>query len=314
MSATPFQEFDNECRENNLIYTSCNSCVFSIKENELDKACSVNRLKSFTDSGCEVKQLEKDGELFYAVKGRVCNMLRGEEWQTYALKGELIEDSEERIKKLIKIAYRESTITCTCVIYMKEKEGMSADDRLADLRKTLISIKNGEICPKHIVVLNACQIKPSILVPRIREIFSDVGIGCTWNMEYILENDVEYDERYDLADIPGKITNVESSAYLKCIDIAMANIKTQYVTVFEDGDEVAVNHISSINDSINNGLGRFLLAKPDDGSLSGTIVHFMAYKQLKGNKYGTFEEKLQQQCEEQGCENLIKNLSEIQSQ
>ena len=316
MTIIPFQDFDNDCRENNLIYTSCNSCVFAKEESTLEGSCAANRLGAFQDSGCDVKQVEKAGDVFYAIKGRVCNMLRGKEWEMFALKGAVIEDEDERTNELLRIASRESTITCTCIIYMKESDTLSADERVLNLRKTLTSIKNGKISPKHIVILNACQIKPSILIPKIREIFSEIAVGCSWNMEYILENDVEYDERYDLVDIPGQITNVDadSSTYMKCIDIAMAHVKTQYVTILEDGYELPINHISSINDSINNGLGRFLLAKPDDGSLSGTIVHFMAYKQLKGHKYGSFEDKLEEQCAEQGCEELIKKLSEIKGQ
>ena len=323
MTHTTTEEFDELCKSQKTIYTSCKGCVFfkdfDDENHPLEEHCFAGRLKKFGDLGCEIVNIKDSDEeaSCKAIKGRVCNMLRGEVWSMFVNRdvfkfSENLTD-DEKLSTMKRIAEKECEVRCSIVVYMPKKSGVDLEARFQSLRDTLLSIKNGQIQPEHIVLVNNASIMPSAFMPRAREIFNEIELSCTWNMEYILDEDEGYNKDYHKIDLPGKITNLSENeqSYENCIDIALKKIKSQYVAIFFDGSIVPSNFISSINESINNGMDRFILVLPDDNSKSGTIIQMMAFKQLKGNREIDFVNKALSQVREQKCEYMIKSLSQI---
>ena len=323
MSHFSIEEFDEQCKEEKVIYTHCKGCVFfkdfEDEEHSLDDHCYAGRLSKFNESGSEIVDIQDEDDESHskAVKGRVCNMLRGDVWKLMLNRGKqktsFQKTEEEALEEMRSLAERECIIKCAVVIYVPRKNDVDVNARFESIKETLVSIKNNEIQPSQIILVNNANIMPSNFVPAVRSLFDEIGLKCPWRMEYILDENEGYNKDYNNVDLPGKITNIEEGqqSYEICVDIALRKVKSQYAAIFFDGYIIPSNFFSSINEKINSGLGRFILVLPDDNSKSGTIIQMMAYKQLKGNKEIDFVTKALSKVQEQKCEYMIKKLSEI---
>lgn len=299
MSVITRKEAIKQAQENKIMQTICDGCCFCVpldkdSDNNLNDYCLADRLEVIESEGGEVYSIIDESaadepNITKAVNGRVCTMMRNQDWKEIKTSKGIDEND------LVKEARKEIEVSCSFLIYMGAKEGVSAEDRLDNLFKTMRSAENGKSSPGHFFVINNAGIKAYTMLSYLRNRMK--YIKTKWNMEYILDNSVKDCE--------------EQEAINKCVDLVYKNITNHYYCIFKDGDIVPHNYISSIDEAINDHMKRFLVLEPKNGEASGTFVVKFAHKQFKGNRGGDLISKIRSKTKEQKCQEMALPLESI---
>ena len=306
------EELKDFAKEKNLIYTDCKGCVFArpadLDGEDFEHACSTGRLKAFNKLGVEIFKIQSDKEndsdnkrFFAGIKDRICNIMRPKFWSEIQVNKNENKFAEDDLDALAEIAKKESRIMCNYIVYMRKDA--TKDECIQGLRRTVESICNRppSESPSNLTVLVSPSMKPSEFMAEMRSIQSEYPIPCTWNMEYILDKEIfELDKNL---------------LYEKFLKICMKSIKTHYIALFECGDEVPQNYLTSFEELINQKLEKVLLCLPSNkDSVSGTFIQYMAYRQFKNSVDGgedCFVDRVKSAAKEQNAEYLIRNLEDV---
>ena len=253
--------------------TICRDCAFAVYDGETQTGCSIGKLDKFEEQGAEVLEVyDETNKEFYVIKGRVCVSWRGSKWKE---KYEGRDDWAEIVSK-------ETMVRMDANIYMHK------DTTLADIEKTVISLKNNTIKPAQITLINNQTEIDRATLARICN-----ASGFKWRVENIQEDDADR---------------------LRCIDIAVRKVSAKecnYYCVFDAGKKVPPNFISDINSSLNDDLNKFLALRSDDGN--GDVGQVLMHKRIGGNRDKSFLDKIEHTTRSQGCPNLLQKTSEIVS-
>ena len=195
---------------------------------------------------------------------------------------------------------------CTCILYVsdsvekdaRELSRRGVKERVNKVAKDMNTLCSGRVSPAHITVINNTSIKPYDFLNYLRiETNNFDNIKCKWNMEYIN---------------PKSITiSGSSELYRRCLDIVTKSDKSHYFSIFFEGNKISQEYLSKIDEALNDKTQRFLVLLPEKEEDGGLFIQKIAYKQLLGNKEGSFVEKIKEQAEKQKCQNMIQPLSKI---
>lgn len=284
--------------EEKTIFTMCNGCVFSslqANDNEnLSDYCSIGRLEKLQKNGAEILSVsdkEDPNKNIKLVNRRVCNMLRGDDWAEARTK--------EGYKKedFVKLAKKEAEINCAVIMYMGGESEINLESRMNSLCQSMKFLECGEVKPSEFSIINNSDVPPYEFLSYVRRKCEEIEVKTPWKMEYVSDSNVKEMEEEEQA--------------LACVDIAIKNIDSIYYCVFIEGKSIPENYLQSINNFINEDLGRFLAIVPEEG-INGMCVQYRVHKQLVGNRGGkTIVEKIELLSSEQKCEEIIQPLKKI---
>ena len=132
--------------------TECKNCIFGTYVGEIQKGCSLDRLKKLEDNGAVV--IRPDGEKnFYTIERRNCSSHRDIRW------------SNGKDKSILDIIVRAELL-------IKPESIIVFDDKycIEDLKITINSLVNQLLQPSKIIVIsNQDKYKPSELVKLLQE-------------------------------------------------------------------------------------------------------------------------------------------------
>lgn len=272
------------------VHTTCRHCVFA-KFDETGKTqtgCKLGKIQDYKDAGVEVLEVfdDKDTE-FYLINGRFCMFYRNQEvMEKYP------RDTWETMVHLqTKVPYQ-------AIVFMEK------DTTFQDLKKTLRQLKDQEIQPNLVTIVNkqypfyvreqtdieedasTKYIKPSVLLDLLK------------NFEFhkfSLKN--VYDEELNNRDL---------------IDLVFDNTKQSpypFYVVFRAGFDVPEKFSKEFNDSVLIKMLQIGFVKPVD-DINGMIVNRVAHKKHGGNSFGvTLESKIEEF--EENAEKFIFEVKDI---
>tara|TARA_R110000824_G_scaffold401004_1_gene610246 strand:- start:77 stop:898 length:822 start_codon:yes stop_codon:yes gene_type:complete len=254
--------------------TICRDCAFAVYDEETQTGCSIGKLDKFEEQGAEIIEVyDETNKEFYVVKGRVCVSWRGSDWQ----------NKHEERSDWAKIVAKETMIRMDAHLYMDK------DTTLADVDKTIESLKNNTAKPAQLSLINN---RSKIDRPTLARMCTSSGLK--WRVENIQEED---------------------ASRLRCIDIAVRKVNANhfnYYCIFDAGKKVPTNFISDINSSLNDDLNRFLALRSEDGN--GDVGQILMHKRIGGNRDKPFLDKIEHTTRSQGCPNLLQETSKIVSE
>ncbi len=263
----------------NQIYTSCKQCVFAEYKNNTQTGCKLNKIEDYRDANVEILEMYDEEKEFFFVNGRFCLFFRSKElMEKYP-----VNTWEEMVKLQTKVPY-------SVILFLNK------DDTLKQLKKSIKQLKEQEIKPNLITIVNKQYlnyvedpdkyIKPS----KILELLTNSNIH-----KYSLKN--VYDG--DLID-------------RDLIDLTYDSNKDKpypFYVVFKVGNEIPKNFSKEFNDAILIKMMQLGFAKPID-DLHGMIVNKIAHKKHGGNSFGVFIEDKILKFEEDG-KNFIFEVKDI---
>ena len=139
---------------NEKIHTSCVDCIFSVKKENKQVGCELNRLEAFTVQGTEIVAAEDDDNEYFVV-GRFCTAYRKEGWVDPR------KDSIERVKE-------EYRLRCGVMVIMGQESTMP------DAEKTILALLDDvEVNPEYIVVVNNSKESHSEVISRLHHVVQD---------------------------------------------------------------------------------------------------------------------------------------------
>jgi len=273
MSNENEKEFPLEAASNEA-ETICRDCAFAVYDEETQTGCSIGKIDKFEKQGAEIIEVyDETNKEFYVIKGRVCVSWRGSDWKE---KNKGRDDWAEIVAK-------ETMVRMDAIIYM------SKDTTLADVEKTVLSLKNNTIKPAQLTLVNNGS---EIDRPTLARICN--ASEFKWRVENIQEEDASRMRGIDIA-----IKKVNANDY-------------NYYCIFDAGKKVPTNFISDINSSLNDDLNRFLALRSDDGN--GDVGQILMHKRIGGNRDKPFLDKIEHTTRSQGCPNLLQETSNVVSE
>jgi hypothetical protein len=256
------------------IETVCQTCIFATYEDPTDDAlqtgCLAGRLDKFKETGVEL--IEYEDEHGHKFFG-IPNRL----CVYYRNKNWLDRQPEEDDK--VAIVRDEITLRMEAIIYINSKSNFQ------DMGLTVDSLSRGKIKPTTITFCDHKNIKPSTFRKWVEGRCNKMG----WRAEHIRE---------------------PKSDFLRCVDICMKRVKTQFVSVFSAGFKVPEDFISSLDIALNDDMERFLYLEPIDGK-NGMVVQRVVSKNYRGNAVNPLLEKLREESLEQECPEMVRKITEL---
>ena len=295
--------------EEKTVQTMCDGCVFAEYE-ELDggrlsqTGCQAQRFDKLAKNGAKILKVEDETEErdFVVIQDRVCNMLRGEEWEINARK-----KGERTNWSMYALARKEILVNCTILIYLGPNQSVK------DAYMTAQEIQKQEVPATNTVIVNNAGIAPADFLREWKglQITSSEILEIPWHMEYIVE--FQYQDFLDiLADAPeDKKEELRERMRMRCIDLGVQKSKTIYYAFFNAGDSIPSNYLSDIDKALNDDLVRFLALDPKNKSHSGLLMQIAVHKRIGGNKERPCIDKVITQTENQECPNLVLPLTKI---
>lgn len=262
---------ENECR----VDTCCGPCVFAEydADTKMQVGCGANVLSRITK---EHELVQMGDYKCFQIVGFTCPFWRPSGWlHQFA---EPAEGEEFNVQELVARARQEITLRADLIIYCDK------DTTMDDLDKTATSIKAMTLKPYRIFIANDNMTAPLRLLDWARE-----HLDIPWRIESIL---VEYDNK------------------LKANDAVVDKCKSMFISVFRAGFAIPKDFLTCIDKALYDNLDKFVYLSSIDG-INGLTMMRQLYETLRGNKYGPLEEQVQELCQLQKCQNLMKSVTEI---
>jgi hypothetical protein len=276
---------ENQEIEVSQIHTVCRDCVFARydgKDPKQQSGCSLNKIQDYEKAGVPVIEVFDDSDRkFKLINGRFCMFYRNEE----TMKGLASSTWEEVVKLQTKVPYH-------AIVFFER------DQDYKELKRTLLSLQDQEVCPNLVTVFNMNFAKyneekgkgKTIAPSKLLELLQSFNFH-----QYSLKN--VYDTTLDKRDL---------------VDLAFDNNKEKpypfYVT-FDSGFIVPRNFSKELNDAILIDMKQLGFVKPVEG-INAMFVNKTTHKKHGGNSFNRNIEDKIVEFEEDG-EKFIYESSEV---
>ncbi len=256
------------------MHTSCNDCLFAIKDKQTQVGCEFNRLEAYRDAGVEViKVYDEHNNEFDVINMRICMHKRTKAW------GEQVPKSErkETVKKELRVRYH-------AMVHFNE------DDDIEGLDSTLQSLENQYNPPRVVTILNR---KHSVSQKDMVEHLSSSGYEkIEWRLQTFINPDL---------------------ANRECVDIVIDGTKNHYPIVFyirfNSGFEVPANLSEEMQKYFIEDMKRAAYAYPNSEG-QGELVNSVMHQKHAGNSFNIpIVEKLKEF--EEGVDEYIIDIGDI---
>jgi hypothetical protein len=276
---------ENKEIEVSQIHTVCRDCVFARydgKDPKQQSGCSLNKIQDYEKAGVPVIEVFDDSDRkFKLINGRFCMFYRNEE----TMKGLASSTWEEVVKLQTKVPYH-------AIVFFER------DQDYKELKRTLLSLQDQEVCPNLVTVFNMSFAKyneekgegKTIAPSKLLELLQSFNFH-----QYSLKN--VYDTTLDKRDL---------------VDLAFDNNKEKpypfYVT-FDSGFIVPRNFSKELNNAILIDMKQLGFVKPVEG-INAMFVNKTTHKKHGGNSFNRNIEDKIVEFEEDG-EKFIYESSEV---
>jgi len=264
--------------------TPCKHCIFALYQNNVQIDCYNKLLKKFQNNNAEIIEAFDEDKEFFIISGRKCLMARSEIWT----KKQLEENKNFGTNKLAKLAYKEIELTCDVVIYL-DINSHSVDE----LKLTLLSLANQVLKPSQVsIVINNFHIDKKEKLDELYGIVVQMLTNiCEYRIHLITEPNIDYLRTMDI--IIKKFSNWDI-----------------YFMLIKCGAKMPRLMLYDLDQSLHHELIECVLMLPDKNE-DFLFSQISFFKNISGNKYGSFKQLASEHIKKFQCQHLIKSIPEM---
>jgi hypothetical protein len=264
------------------VHTSCKSCVFAKYENGEQVDCKLNKLQDYKNADIKIIDVIDEGndgiDRFYVIDGRFCMFYRNEQ-----VMSPYPRDTWETMTKLqTKVPYHAIVI-------------VNENTSLRDIKTSLYSLKNQEIQPNFVTIVNKQYAK-----------FAETKEGIAPSVMLETLQDQEF-HKFSLKNIYDK--EIDDRSLVDLVFDSSKQNPIPFFVVFEAEFDIPEKFSSEFNNAILIEMKQIGVVKPKD-HINGFLFNKTSHNKHSGNAFGINLEDKIAKFEEDG-EKFIFEIGDI---